>query len=302
MSKTNEMKGIIPALQTPMHEDGSINEQEMRKQINRQIKAGVDAVFCLGTNGEFYILDEAEKVRVMEIYVDEVKGRVPVYAGTGCVSTAETIRLSKKAKELGVDILSVVTPYFAALDQEELYAHYAEVADAVDLPIVMYNIPMRAGNSIAPGTVGKLARNHSNIVGVKDSSGNFNNILSYIAAVEDIPTFSVLSGNDALILYTLLAGGAGGITAIANILPDIMVSIYQNYLKGDMEAAKKAQGSIAPIRDCFKYGNPNSIVKCATNLIGQPVGPCRKPFGMVSEEAKKAIAATIDKYYAQYKA
>lgn len=296
-----EIKGIIAAMQTPMFEDGSINEAEMRKQINRQINAGVDAIFCLGTNGEFYIMNMEEKIRVMEIFVDEAKGRVPVYAGTGCVSTKDTIELSKKAKEIGVDILSVITPYFAALNQDELYAHFSELAEAVDLPIVMYNIPMRAGNALAPATVGKLARNHSNIVGVKDSSGNFNNILSYIAATEDIPTFSVLSGNDALILYTLMAGGAGGITAIANILPEIMVSIYQNYIKGDIEGAKKAQASIAPIRDCFKYGNPNSIVKCATNLIGQPVGPCRKPFGMVSDAAKQAIAETIDKYYADYK-
>ena len=247
-----EVKGIIAALQTPMFEDGTINEAEMRKQINRQIAAGTDAVFCLGTNGEFYILSKEEKIRVMEIYVDEVKGRVPVYAGTGCVSTADTIELSQKAKEIGADILSVITPYFAALNQDELYAHYSELADAVDIPIVMYNIPMRAGNALAPATVGKLAKNHKNIVGIKDSSGNFNNILSYIAATEDVPQFSVLSGNDALILYTLMAGGRGGITAIANILPEIMVSIYQNFLKGDIEGAKKAQSSIAPIRDCFQ--------------------------------------------------
>ena len=99
-----------------------------------------------------------EKIRVMEIYVDEVKGRVPVYAGTGCVSTADTIELSQKAKEIGADILSVITPYFAALNQDELYAHYSELADAVDIPIVMYNIPMRAGNALAPATVGKLAK------------------------------------------------------------------------------------------------------------------------------------------------
>ncbi len=98
----------------------------------------------------------------------------------------------------------------------------------------------------------------------------------------------------------MLAGGQGGITAIANILPSVMVSIYQYYLKGDMEAAKKAQTSIAPIRDCFKHGNPNSIVKCASNLIGQPVGPCRKPFGMVSEEVKKAIMEVINTYYSEY--
>ena len=295
-----EIKGIIAAMQTPMFEDGSIHEAEMRRQINRQIDAGVDAVFCLGTNGEFYILDTDEKIRVMEIFVDEVRGRVPVYAGTGCISTKDTIMLSQKAKEIGVDILSVITPYFAALNQEELYCHYASLAEAVDLPIVMYNIPARTGAAIAPATAGRLAANYGNIAGIKDSSGNFNNILQYIAET-DPSSFSVLSGNDALILWTLLAGGKGGITAIANILPTVMVSIYQNYLKGDLEAAKHAQSSIAPIRDCFKYGNPNSIVKCATNLIGQPVGPCRAPFGMVSEEAKKAIMNTIDQYYAEYK-
>lgn len=117
-----EIKGIIAAMQTAMHEDGSINEVELRRQINRQIDAGVDAVFCLGTNGEFYIMSAEEKIRVMEIFVDEVKGRVPVYAGTGCISTEETVALSRKAQEIGVDVLSVITPYFAAISQEELPA------------------------------------------------------------------------------------------------------------------------------------------------------------------------------------
>ena len=126
-----EIKGIIAAMQTPMFEDGGINEAEMRNQINREIEAGCDGIFCLGTNGEFYILSFEEKVRVMEIFVEEAKGRVPVYAGTGCVSTAETIALSKKAQEIGVDVLSVITPYFAAISQDELYAHYKAVAEAV---------------------------------------------------------------------------------------------------------------------------------------------------------------------------
>ena len=295
-----EIKGIIAAMQTAMHEDGSINEKELRRQIDRQIEAGVDAVFCLGTNGEFYIMSMDEKIRVMEIFVDQVKGRVPVYAGTGCISTEETVSLSKKAEEIGVDVISIITPYFAAISQEELYQHYAAAAKAVSLPVVMYNIPARTGAALAPSTVGRLAKDFPNIAGVKDSSGNFNNILQYIQATEGMD-FAVLSGNDALILWTLLAGGKGGITAIANILPTIMVSIYQYYLKGDLDNAKKAQNSISKIRDCFKYGNPNSIVKCATNLIGQPVGPCRKPFGLLSEEAVKGIQETIDTYYAEYK-
>lgn len=295
-----EIRGIIAAMATAMYEDGSINEAEIRKQINRHINAGVDGIFCLGTNGEFYILNTEEKKRVMHICVDEAHGRVPIYAGTGCIGTQDTIDLSLAAQEIGVDVLSIITPYFAALNQEELYHHYACIASAVNLPIVMYNIPMRTGCAIEPETVSRLAKNFSNIKGIKDSSGKFENILAYIHGT-DPKTFSVLSGNDALILKTLENGGKGGITAVANILPEMMVSIYQNWLKGDLTSAEAAQQGIQPIRNCFKYGNPNSIVKRAANLIGQPLGPCRKPFGMVSEETDKAILETINHYYAAYK-
>ena len=295
-----EIKGIIAAMATAMHDDGSINEQEIRRQVNRHIAAGVDGVFCLGTNGEFYILSAEEKKQVMRICVDEARGRVPIYAGTGCVGTQDTIDLSLAAQEIGVDVLSIITPYFAALNQEELYRHYADIASAVSLPIVMYNIPMRTGCAIEPETVSRLAKDFPNIRGVKDSSGKFENILAYIHGT-DPKTFSVLSGNDALILKTLENGGKGGITAVANILPEMIVSIYRNWEKGDLAAAEAAQQGIQPIRDCFKYGNPNSIVKRAANLIGQPLGPCRKPFGMVSEETDRAILETIDRYYAAYK-
>lgn len=291
-----EIKGIVAAMATPMHEDGSINEVELRNQVNRQITAGVNGIFTLGTNGEFYIMSMEEKKRVIKVVVEEANKRVPIYAGTGCVSTEDTIALSQYAQETGADALSLVTPYFAALDQNELYEHFAAVAKAVEIPIVLYNIPARAGVSIAPATVSKLAKNFSNIKGVKDSSGNFDNILQYIEGT-DRETFSVLSGNDSLILWTLLAGGKGGITAVANVLPEIMVRIYTNYLAGDMEAARIAQDSIRPIRNCFKYGNPNSIIKAAANIIGQPVGPCRKPFGLVSDEAIKGITETIDTHY-----
>ena len=284
-------KGIIAAMVTALNEDESLNEREIRNQVNRQIAAGVDAVFCLGTNGEFYIQSQEEKLRVMEIVVSEAAGRVPVYAGTGCVGTKETIALSQKAKEIGADVLSVISPYFAAISQTDLYMHYATVAAAVDLPIVMYNMPARTGNNLAPETVARLA-DIPNIVGVKDSSGNWENLKAYIDATRG-KEFRVLSGNDSLILPTLKEGGAGGITAVANIYPKTMVSIYQNFIKGDLAAAEAAQNSIAPIRACFKFGNPNTVTKKATNLRGYPVGPCRAPFQYLSEEAVAAIAEVI---------
>lgn len=291
------VKGIIAAMVTSMHDDESLNMEEIKNQVNRQIAAGVDGVFCLGTNGEAYILSEDEKLRIIETVVKAADGRVPVYAGTGMPGTADTIRLSKKAKELGADVLSVISPYFAAISQDEIYNHYAELASAVDLPIVMYNMPARTGNNIAPDTVARLSK-VDGIVGVKDSSGNFDNMKQYIE-LTDPETFSVLSGNDALILWNLLAGGSGGITAVANIYPEVMVSIYQYFRQGDLEAAKKAQDSIRPIRNCFKFGNPNTVTKTAARIAGNPVGPCRRPFCSLSDAAIAKIRETVEADHAR---
>lgn len=285
------VKGIIAAMVTSMHDDESLNMEEIKNQVNRQIAAGVDGVFCLGTNGEAYILSEDEKLRIIETVVKTADGRVPVYAGTGMPGTADTIRLSRKAKELGADVLSVISPYFAAISQEEIYNHYAELASCVDLPIVMYNMPARTGNNINPDTVARLSK-VPGIVGVKDSGGNFDNMKQYIE-LTDPETFSVLSGNDALILWNLLAGGAGGITAVANIYPEVMVSIYKYFIAGDLEAAKKAQDSIRPIRNCFKFGNPNTVTKTAARIAGNPVGPCRRPFSSLSDAAIEKIKQTV---------
>lgn len=290
--KNVEIKGIIPPIVTPMNEDESINEQELRNQVNRQIAGGVHGLFPFGTNGEGYILNEREKEEVLSIVIEETKGRVPVYAGTGCISTKETIRQSQMAQSLGADVLSIITPSFAAASQNELYEHYKTVAEAVDMPIVLYNIPARTGNALAPATVAKLSK-IENIVGAKDSSGNFDNMLQYIEQTRDSENFSVLSGNDSLILWNLLAGGTGGIAGCANVFPEVMASIYNYFEAGDLDNARKAQDSIRSFRACFKYGNPNTIVKTAVNLLGYPVGRCRAPFNQVPAEGVEALLKVL---------
>lgn len=287
-----EIKGIIPPILTPMNEDESINENELRRQVDRLIKAGVHGLFPFGTNGEGYILDEKEKELILSIVIDEAKGKVPIYAGTGCISTRDTVRQSKMAESLGADVLSIITPSFAAASQNEIYEHYRSVAEAVKLPIVLYNIPARTGNSIAPATVAKLSK-IDNIVGAKDSSGNFDNILQYIEQTRGNKNFSVLSGNDSLILWTLLAGGTGGIAGCANVFPETMASIYDYFINGDIEKARVAQDSIRSFRGCFKYGNPNTIVKKAVELLGYPVGKCRAPFNCVPEEGIEALKKVL---------
>lgn len=292
MKREPRIKGIIPPILTPMYEDEKVNYEELRNQVNRMIDAGAHGLFPFGTNGEAYALSNEEKMEILKAVVDEVKGRVPVYAGTGCITTKDTIELSVRAKEAGADILSIVSPYFAAISQNELYDHYKAVAEAVDLPIVLYNIPMRTGCNINPETVSALA-DIPNIVGAKDSSGKWENLSAYIELTKE-KGFSVLSGNDGLILQALQNGAVGGIAGCANVYPKNMVAIYENFVKGDMEAAQKAQDAIAPFRACFKYGNPNTITKTATGLLGYPVGKCRRPFCSLPQEGMEALKEVLE--------
>lgn len=286
-----QIKGIIPPILTPMDANENINQSELRNQVNRQIEAGVHGLFAFGTNGEGYILNAKEKELVLRTVVEETNGRVPVYAGTGCISTRETIEQSQMAQKVGADILSIITPSFAAASQEELYMHYKTVAESVELPIVLYNIPARTGNKLVPETVERLSE-IDNIVGVKDSSGDWSNLLNYLKIAKK-RDFAVLSGNDSLILPCLKAGGVGGIAGCANVYPHVLVSIYEKFMAGDLEGAAQAQESIASFRACFQYGNPNTIVKTAAALLGYPVGKCRAPFNYVSEDGINALKKVL---------
>lgn len=291
--KKIEIKGIIPPIITPMNQDETIHEQELRNQVNRLIKAGIHGIFPCGTNGEGYALEEKEKFRVLEIVIEETRGRIPVYAGTGCITTKETIRQSRIAEKMGADVLSVITPYFAAASQEELYEHYKALAQEVKIPIIMYNIPARTGNRLAPETVARLSK-IENIAGVKDSSGNFDNLLQYIERTKKQKDFAVLSGNDSLILWNLMAGGTGGVAGCANVFPEVMVSIYEGFVENDLKKARNAQDSIRTFRDCFKYGNSNTVIKAAVEFLGYPVGKCRSPFNKLSETGIDAVKTVLE--------
>ena len=293
--KQVELKGIITPILTPMNEDESVNLDELCVQIDRLIDGGVHGIFCFGTNGEGYILDEKEKIEVLEAAIDHVKGRVPVYAGSGCISTRDTIRMSRKAQELGADVLSIITPSFAVASQKELYDHYVEVAKHVDIPIVLYNIPARTGNKLLPETVAKLAKDVDVIIGAKDSSGDWENLKAYIQQTRDLDKdFYVLSGNDSLILPSLKEGGFGGIAGCSNVYPHVLSSIYNLFKEGKLEEAETAQESIASFRAVFKYGNPNTVVKKAVAMLGYPVGECRRTFSYLCDEGIDALQKVLE--------
>ncbi len=292
-----EPRGIIAAMATPFFEDESINYGELRKQVNRFIKAGVHGLFCLGTNGESFALNFEEKIKVMNTVIEENNGRLPVYVGTGCITTKETVALTMKAQEVGADCVSIISPYFAESSQDQLLKHFKRIAESVDVPIILYNIPARTGVNLSYQTVARLAH-ISNIVGIKDSSGNFDNTLRYIEETRSIPgkSFNVMSGNDSLILWTLIAGGSGGVSGVSNVLPEIMANIYNEWVAGNLEKAKRIQDSIRPLRDCLKLGNPNSIIKRAAYLRGENLGPCRAPFNIESDSIDKTLLDVLALY------
>lgn len=289
-----KLRGIYPALLTPMHEDGQVNEDVLKQLTNHLIKAGVNGLFALGTNGEFHALTNAEKVRIAEILVSEAAGRVSVMVGTGGNNTAEAIQLSKEMEKVGVDVLSVITPYFIPPTQDELYHYFKEIADSVSIPILLYNIPSKTGVNLEAATVKRLA-GHPQIAGVKDSSGQFETILSYIEAAKG-EDFSVFAGTDSLILKTLQAGGDGAVAATANALPEVVVSIFNEWQEGRIEKAEEAQRALQSLRDTFSLGSIPAPLKKATELFGIPVGPPRRPIQPVNEEAITQIKQMVLSY------
>ena len=273
----------------------TVNHEELRRQVERLLSGGVHGLFPFGTNGEGYILSMKEKEEVLETVIDQVHGRVPVYAGTGCISTADTIRMSKRAEELGADVLSIITPSFAVASQKELYDHYVAVAKAVNIPIILYNIPPRTGNRLLPETVQALCRDVDVIVGAKDSSGDVENLKAYIRLTKELakPT-AILAGNDGAILTGLKEGGAGAVAGRANIWPATIAGIYNSFVEGDLKSAQKAQDAIAVLQGVFKFGNPNTVIKKAVAELGYPVGECRRPFNYLCEEGVQALRKVLE--------
>lgn len=297
MATVADIKGIIPPIITPMNQDSeqTVNHAELRSQVERLLAGGVHGLFAFGTNGEGYILSMKEKEAVLDTVISQVKGRVPVYAGTGCISTADTIRMSKCAEKMGADVLSVITPSFAVASQKELYDHYVAVAKSVNIPIVLYNIPARTGNRLLPETVQALCRDVDVIVGAKDSSGDLENLKAYIRLTKELDKdTAILAGNDGAILSCLKEGGAGGIAGRANIWPETVSSIYNRYLNIDLEGAQAAQDAVAVLQGVFKFGNPNTVIKTAVAMLGHPVGQCRRPFNYLCPEGVEALKAVLE--------
>ena len=271
---TRKIEGVLTAIVTPFDNDGAFNPAALRTQINRQLSAG-NGIFCGGTNGEFFVLNEQEKVAVTATCVDEVAGRANVVAHIGEISSRETIRLGKQIEKLGVDAVSVITPYFVPLKQQELISHYTAIADALGVPVFLYNIPARTGNTLEPQTVRTLA-DHPNIIGIKDSAGSYESLSGFLNAVKGVANFNVLNGPDSLIHQGFVDGCSACISGLANVAPKEINAIWSHFKAGDIEASRQAQENVTGLRtDLYKVAFSPAAVKKALQILGQDVGDSR---------------------------
>ena len=270
-------EGIITPIVTPFNRDKeeSINYEATEKLINYLIEHGVKGIFILGSNGEFHVVDEDEKVEFAKKVVEIVNKRVPVFVGTGCCSTRATIRLSKKMEEIGADALSVITPYFLKPTDENLYAHYKAVAQSVNIPIVLYNIPKATGCPL---------------------SGELERIQAY-AKIAENKDFELLIGSDSKISYAYGLGATAAVAGTSNVIVDTLVGLDKALNEGDTETAEKLQKDIDVLRGVLKLGTVPSAMKRSVELAGiAEVGPARMPVQELSKEDDEKITEML-KYY-----
>ena len=270
----HSIRGVLTAICTPFTASGELNLPALRQQVERQLAAG-NGIFCGGTNGEFFVLNEAEKIAVAETCVEAVAGRAPVVAPIGEVSARETIRLGQQIATSGGDAVSVITPWFVPLKQDELVSHYTAIADALSVPVFLYNIPARTGNTIEPQTARQLAA-HGNIIGIKDSAGSYESLKGFLDAVKDIDGFNVLNGPDSLIRQGFVDGCSACISGLANVAPREINAIWSTFQAGEIEASRLAQENVTGLRtDLYKVAFSPAAVKKALQLMGHEVGDSR---------------------------
>lgn len=270
----NKIEGVLTAIVTPFDAEGVLNLPGLARQVTRQLDAG-NGIFCGGTNGEFFVLNEEEKVSVTRTCVETVAGRAPVVAHIGEISTRETLRLGKRIAALGVDAVSVITPWFVPLKQAELITHYTAIADALSVPVFLYNIPARTGNTIEPDTARMLAE-HPNIIGIKDSAGSYESLSGFLNAVRDIDGFDVLNGPDSLIHQGFVDGCSTCISGLANVAPVAINAIWSRFKAGDIDGSRRAQESVTQLRtDLYSVAFSPAAVKKALQIMGEDVGESR---------------------------
>ncbi len=275
MEKNDFFKGIVPPIATPIDENECIMEGRLREHIDFMIDGGVSGILAFGSNSEFYMMDEDEQRPILKIIIDQVRGRVPVYMGVGEIRTKRCISLARMGKEMGAAAVSVLQPMFLKPSEDELYTHFASIADSLgDTPMLLYNNPGRTGYGLSQNLVWRLAHEKENIIGMKDSSGDMTQTEEFIRRNKDVG-FRVMCGKDTLIYSGLCVGAVGAVCCTANFLPELVCSIYDKFMDGDLKGSLDAQFRLNPIRLQMDSSSFPVAMKDLGNILGRKLG---KPF------------------------
>ena len=288
-------KGAAVAIVTPMHEDGKVNYEKLEELLEYQIANSTDAIVICGTTGESSTLTHGEHLQTIKFAIDKVAGRVPVIAGTGSNCTETAVMMSQEAASYGADALLIVTPYYNKASQKGLIRHYTEIANSVpETPIIMYNVPGRTGCNLLPETVAELVRTKSNLVGLKEATGNLAQASKTMALTDG--KLDLYSGEDGLVVPLMSIGAVGVISVWSNVAPGKVHAMCESFFKGDIKTARKLQLEALPLVDAlFSEVNPIPVKK-ALNLMGMEVGPLRSPLCEMSEANAKKLAEVMKNY------
>jgi 4-hydroxy-tetrahydrodipicolinate synthase len=285
---TVQLRGVLTALATPFTGNGDVDTARLRALVDRSIDAGVHGVVACGSTGEFTALTGDERRLVVETVVDQVARRVPVIAQTGATSTAEAIRLSRHAQAVGADVVMAVAPYYEPLSVEETLTYLRAVAGSVDIPVMLYNLPVATGVDVSPDTVGALAREVENIRYIKNTTVDMAQSAELIHNHGDV--ISTFVGWDSLILSALAEGAAGVMAGTANVVPAELVAVYDAVNAGDLEGARRAWAQIYPLIDAIMNEPFIAAVKAGMAAVGFPVGAPRAPVAELDPAAAARIA------------
>lgn len=292
---TELIKGIVVPILTPIDENEMVNEAKMRKQVDFVIEGGVSGILAFGSNGEFYMLEEDEMERALKIMVDQAAGRVPVYFGIGAISTKKCCRLAKMAVANGAFGISVLQPMFLKPTEDELYTHFRTIAESVpETPMLLYNNPGRVGYTLSANLVERLAGEVDNIVGMKDTSGDITQTGEFIRRTRDTG-FKVFGGKDTLLYASMCHGAVGGVCTTANIMPELVVDIYNKFAAGDMEGSLEAQYKLNPVRLSMDGASFPVATKDMANLRGLNVGAPYTPNKLTEGPALEKMRVEMTK-------
>ena len=289
----SKFHGVVPAMATPFTADHRLDEARVGELIDSYIRAGVHGISVAGSQGEFFALERDEHIRLLELSMRAIDGRVPLYAGTGGATTRDAIALTQAAEALGADLALVITPYFVQPTQDELVAHYTAVARATKLPVMLYNNPPRTSVNVLPATLARCMQAADNIVGMKDSGGDLTQSIEYLLTT---PRPALLfSGRDTIALSMMFHGAQGTISPAANVFPELMVRMYDALRAGRHDEALRVSNIFAPLRAAWAWGSFPVVIKEAMTLAGRSAGPTRPPVAGLSEKVRTDLQAVVER-------